>query len=498
MISIVVSTRKEDENFKLMLLKSVGLKDVQLLIYENNGEKSLTEVYNQGLRDSIYNINVFVHDDVILDNGWGKKLIEHYQKSSYGLLGVAGSRELADGKWWSNKSSTYGVVRHTDEIKTWTSEFSRNLGNSIQEVCCVDGVFFSVMKSRLKTGFDESYKGFHFYDISFCVSNFIQGVKIGVHTNILLTHKSIGETNETWETSRLQLVNQYKDYLPLEVELEVPYLDLKIRINEEPKLAIIIPTKNNVDELLLPCLESITAITHYSNYKIYIADTGSDESEKIKIKEYIFELNKCHKFIELIEYDYYNFSEINNDVVKNKIDSDTEIILFSNNDIEMVNDALSILVETYVNNKKDCGTVGCRLHYENGTIQHMGIIIQETKDKNIGITHKFLGWDFKNTMVLSPIVRTHGNTAAFMLVSKVLFEEIGGFNESYKECFEDVEFNLQCFLKGKKNFTNSNGVCYHYESQTRGQKVDKQDVALILEFIDGHEKIKETFYKLDK
>jgi len=497
MISILVSTRKEDENFKLMLLKSVGLRDAQLLIYENNGEKSLTEIYNQGLKDSIYDINVFVHDDVILDNGWGKKLLEHYQKSDYGVLGVAGSRELVDGRWWSNKSCTYGVVRHTNGEKTWTSEFSRNLGNSIQEVCCVDGVFFSVMKSRLKTGFDESYKGFHFYDISFCISNFLQGVKIGVHTNILLTHKSVGKTNEHWEESRIQLVNQYKDYLPLEVELEVPYLDLKIRINEEPKLAIIIPTKNNVDELLIPCLDSIIETTAYSNYIIYVADTGSNEIELSKLKNYISEVNVENEIIRLVEYDYYNFAKINNDVIKNKIDADTEILLLTNNDIEMVNDALSVLVETYVKNKKECGTVGCRLHYDNGTIQHMGIIIQETKDKNIGITHKFLGWDFKNTMVLSPIVRTHGNTAAFMLVSKVLFEEIGGFNESYKECFEDVEFNLQCFLKNKKNYTNSNGVCYHYESQTRGQKVDQEDVKLILDFIDGHEKIKNTFYQLD-
>jgi len=497
MISIVVSTRKEDENFRQMLLRSVGLKDVQLLIYENNNESSLTEIYNKGLKESINDIVVFCHDDIDLDGGWGKKIVEHYQKSDYGILGVAGSREIVNGCWWSNRSATYGVVRHCNSEKTWTSEFSRNLGNSIQEVCCVDGVFFSVMKSRIKTGFDESYKGFHFYDISFCVSNFTQGVKIGVHTNILLTHKSVGKTNETWEASRLQLVNQYKDYLPLEVELEVPYLDLKIRINEEPKLAIIIPTKNNVDELLIPCLDSIIETTTYSNYIIYVADTGSNEIELSKLKNYISEVNVENEIIRLIEYDYYNFAKINNDVIKNKIDADTEILLLTNNDIELVNDAISVLVETYVKNKKDCGTVGCRLHFENGTIQHMGMIIQETKDKNIGITHKFLGWDFKNALILNPIVHTHGNTAAFMLVSKKLFDEIGGFNETYKQCFEDVEFNLRCFLKGKKNYTNSNGVCYHYESQTRGNSVDKEDVDKILAFIDEHESIKNTFYKLD-
>ena len=114
MISIVVSTRKINENFNQMLLKSVGIKDIQLLIYENNGEYSLTEIYNKGLKESVNDTIVFCHDDVVLDNGWGKKLLTHYQKSEYGILGVAGSRELTDGRWWSNKATTYGVVRHTN------------------------------------------------------------------------------------------------------------------------------------------------------------------------------------------------------------------------------------------------------------------------------------------------------------------------------------------------------------------------------------------------
>ena len=189
LVSIVVSTRKIDENFKQMLCKTSGLKDIELLIYENNGEYSLTDIYNKGLSESKCDICVFAHDDIIMDFGWGKKLLEHYQKSEYGILGVAGSRELTDtGVWWSDKNKTYGRVKHTDGKKTWVSDFSRNLGNSIQEVVVIDGVFFSIMKSRTKTNFNEDYKGFHFYDITFCLDNYLKGVKIGVHSNIMLTH----------------------------------------------------------------------------------------------------------------------------------------------------------------------------------------------------------------------------------------------------------------------------------------------------------------------
>lgn len=497
MISIVVSTRKKDETFKQMLLKTVGLKDVQILMYENNGEYSLPQIYNQGLTNSVFDVVVFLHDDIIMNTqSWGKKLLDNYKNNpEYGILGVAGSRELVDGRWWSNRSTTYGIVSHTDGKKTWKSEFSRSLQNNIQEVVVVDGVFFSIDKSKIKKHFNEEYKGFHFYDISFCLENYLKGTKIGVHTNILLTHKSVGATNLQWEENRIQLLNSHKDNLPVKIDLDVTFIEPRIILNQQPKLAIIIPTKNNVDDLLIPCVNSIVENTFYQSYTIYIADTGSDSVEKSKISDFLTEKNQNEDIVELIEYDYYNFAKINNDVVKNKIPSDTELILFCNNDIEMINDAISIMVETYLKNKKDCGTVGCRLHYEDGSIQHMGMVIQTNNENNIDITHKFLGWDYKNTITQTSVVHTHGNTAAFMLMNKSLFENIGGFNEEYVECFEDVELNLQCFLKGKRNLTNSNAVCYHYESQTRGKKIDQNDVNKILGLIKSEEKIMKTLYK---
>jgi len=162
----------------------------------------------------------------------------------------------------------------------------------------------------------------------------------------------------------------------------------------------------------------------------------------------------------------------------------------------MLNDSISLLVETYIKNKKDCGTVGCRLHYEDGTLQHLGMIITENKEGMVGVSHRFLGWDYKNTLITQTRQQTHGNTGAFMLINKNLFESCGCFNEEYVECFEDVELNLKCYLKGKKNITNSNAVCYHLESQTRGKSVNKDDVTRILTLINSEGKIKKTTYKI--
>ena len=101
-----------------------------------------------------------------------------------------------------------------------------------------------------------------------------------------------------------------------------------------------------------------------------IADTGSNEDNKNKIKEFI-KNKKCR----LVEYDYYHFSEINNEVVENHLDDSTTLLLFCNDDIELLNDAVSEMVSVYHKNKKVCGTIGARLHFGDNTVQHDGVFL---------------------------------------------------------------------------------------------------------------------------
>jgi GT2 family glycosyltransferase len=496
MISLVCSTREISPNYEKMIRKSSGLKtdELEILIYVNNGEFSLTQIYNKGLNDAKNDIIVFAHDDIeILSKEWGKKLIKHYNNTDYAILGVAGTKFLDQtGVWWNNKESMYGKVYHTDGYKSWASEYSYNFGDKIKEAVTVDGVFFSCDRARIKKNFDEYYTGFHFYDISFCFENFLEDVKVGVHFDISIKHQSVGEVNDQWNENRLKFIDKEKDNLPQTSCIEVKYINKKVVINDQKKLAIVIPTKNKVDELLIPCIDSIINNTIYENYTIYVADTGSNSSEIEKIEDHADIVNRYRDVVKLIKYDYYNFAKINNDVVKEHIDKDTELILFCNNDIEMINDAISIMIEEYDKEPK-VGTVGCRLHLENGSIQHLGISLEKNKNNELKFVNKFTNWDYDNVRLPRSKTYTHGNTGAFMLVSKKLFQEIGGFNEGYSECFEDVEFNLECLLKKKLNVTLNDAVCYHYETQTRERKTESVDVDRLLSFINDHENLKNTF-----
>lgn len=242
------------------------------------------------------------------------------------------------------------------------------------------------------------------------------------------------------------------------------------------KLAIIVPMKGKV-ELLMGLINSISYHSKYdrSLMKIYIADTGSSPQEKKIVNEY---LKRMHDYDGIqsifIEYNYYNFAKINNDVVKNHVDEDTDLLLLCNNDVELINDAISMVVDKYADG---IGTVGARLMYKNNLVQHCGMLI-----KNGGVTHFLLKKPFDKKYE-GTICNSYGNTGAFMLTSKKLWEDIGGLNERYKVCFEDVEYNLECLVNRKlKCLTLCDAVCFHYESLTRGRGIDKGDYGILSSF----------------
>tara|TARA_R110002051_G_scaffold325787_1_gene431303 strand:+ start:985 stop:2532 length:1548 start_codon:yes stop_codon:yes gene_type:complete len=468
MISVVYCTKEDYPEHIEHIKKTCGVKDVEIIQYINKGE-SLTKFYNQGLKKTKNDIVVFCHDDIIFNTkNWGKKLINHFKNTDFGVLGVAGTTSMpSTGKWWEEPNKMMGQVKHSHEGKSWDSVYCPSFGDKILHSLLVDGLFFVVHKQRIKNTFNEEFGGFHFYEIDFCISNHLKGVKLGVMSNIRITHKSIGMTNEEWENNRRQFVKKYTYNLPLSMEPSILSENKKIKLKKTPRVGVVIPTKGNV-HLLTKCIKSFLVQDSYPNIKVFIADTGSSQLEKDEIKKFIEE-NKNHIELELIEYDYYNFASINNDVVFNHVNEDVELILFSNNDIELLNNSISQMVNVF-NTKKNVGTVGIRLHFGDGTIQHSGVMAFVDQQHNIRITHHGLGSYFNYHQRTKEVF---GNTAAFMMIRKTIFKTLGGFNENYNECFEDVELNIKCLNKRLKNYFVGESVAYHYESQTRKKDPNK-------------------------
>ena len=217
-ISVVISTRKIDDNYLKHVEKMFSHPKTEVNIYENDGVSSLTEIYNIGLKESKNEIVVFMHDDLILEtSNMTPKIVKLFEKhSEYGIIGIAGTDKLTSGRWWDNRENMFGVVGHIHEGKRHVNHYSKGVFNDVlKDVVVVDGLFFAVHKGRIKKGFNEQFKGFHFYDISFCIENFLEGVKIGLTTKLGVTHKSIGMVNKQWEKNKLFFEALFEKQLPL-------------------------------------------------------------------------------------------------------------------------------------------------------------------------------------------------------------------------------------------------------------------------------------------
>ena len=228
-VLVVYSTNKsEDDDIKYQkhISDTIGCKHYIDRTW-NFGEFSLPQVYNKALRnlregryDKLNGENtiiVFMHDDLIFKTrSWGLLLLNHYfQNPNFDIIGLAGSTYMpATGRWWDDRSKMVGIVEHTDGYKEWVSEYSPPFWG-VREVVLIDGLFMSCNPKTIENDFDEDFKGFHLYDLSWVIPNYLDGCNIGVISNIRVLHKSVGATNQEWDMNRMLFVDKYKPELPI-------------------------------------------------------------------------------------------------------------------------------------------------------------------------------------------------------------------------------------------------------------------------------------------
>jgi len=231
-LSVIFSSHlseRENADFIEHVKETAGNVDLYVHCIVNKRQYSLTEAYNMGWKviDEMGRgdgIIVFCHNDMIYrTKNWGKILLLLFRVNKYSIIGIAGTTELnAHGCWWltaegkeMNFPKMVGRVWHTDGNKEWESVY-KNVGG-VTEVVVIDGLFIAVDGSAKPERFDEDFKGFHYYDLSFAFNNYLEGHNIGVTDRISVMHRSVGRTNEEWENNRMQFANKFKDELPVQL-----------------------------------------------------------------------------------------------------------------------------------------------------------------------------------------------------------------------------------------------------------------------------------------
>jgi len=287
-ISVVYSSQLgeiEDQKFENMLNETSGLPidQIEILRFENFNQFSLTEVYNIGLKESKHPIVLFIHNDTrFVKEGWGTIILDKFNTSDYGILGLTGTNKITkdqQGKRFSDGEYTYaGFVYHPDGLGGMEEVWQSNRLSFIVPAVAIDGVFMAAAKERIVMGFDEDFKSFHFYDFSFCIRNFEKGVKIGIISDfsIALYCNLKSDFGAEWHKDLLLFASKYKENYSADVLIDIPETGFDIKnLPEQNRIHIIIPTKNKID-LLFQCLESIFEKTVYPRYDVWIADTGSN------------------------------------------------------------------------------------------------------------------------------------------------------------------------------------------------------------------------------
>lgn len=236
---------------------------------------------------------------------------------------------------------------------------------------------------------------------------------------------------------------------------------IKYEIIGNPKISIIIPNKDHLDDLKR-CITSITEKSTYDNYEIIVVENNSVTDE---IFAYYEELKK-NPDIHIVTYEGdFNYSAINN---LGERHATGEYVLLLNNDTQVI--TLDWMEELLMYaQRSDVGAVGAKLYYEDNTIQHAGVVLGLGAHRTAGHSHYRVSSNNLGYMGrLCYAQDVMAVTGACLMMRRSLFEELGGLDESFAVSLNDVDLCIRAWKAGYLNVFTPFAELYHYESVSRG------------------------------
>jgi hypothetical protein len=240
MISIIISSARPQllQQAKANIANTIGVP-FELLTYNNgNAEKGICEIYNQGARDAQYSILCYMHEDLeIKTQNWGNLVLDIFNAHhDLGVVGVAGSsyKSYAPAAWnptpGDNTFVSCNYIQSFKQKNVASVHYESNIAAArTAEVICVDGMWFCTPKHvALLHPFDQVLlKGFHCYDIDYCLSLFGK-YKVFVTSDVLLEHFSEGHYDCSWLQDTLSIHEKWQQKLPLSLAESSAKAKLKV------------------------------------------------------------------------------------------------------------------------------------------------------------------------------------------------------------------------------------------------------------------------------
>jgi GT2 family glycosyltransferase len=230
-----------------------------------------------------------------------------------------------------------------------------------------------------------------------------------------------------------------------------------------PTVSIIIPTRDR-KELLAPCFESLNSCSedYPGEVELIVVDNDTTEPEAKALLTYIGVTSRSR----VVNFrGPFNWSALNNFAAEQ---AKGDVLIFLNNDTLVLSEGWCIELVSQAS-RQDVGAVGARLLYEDGTIQHAGVVV------GIGrglADHEGVGEMVADGGYLGRSRLQRGVSAvtgACLATRKVVFERLQGFDEvHFPVSFNDIDYCLKVREANLKVIYTPFATMYHYESKSRG------------------------------
>ncbi len=243
------------------------------------------------------------------------------------------------------------------------------------------------------------------------------------------------------------------------------------RRHGKPLVSIIIP-HYNLPDMLETCIKSVLENTQQIPFELIVVDNGSDNTTEEMIDKF-----DDYGVLYLRNRKNEGFARACN---RGAREAKGDYLVFLNNDTEVQLGWLRAMMRG-IDEEPDVGIVGARLLFPNRTIQHTGIAISS----DLLPAHIYSNAPANLPNVLKRRFY-QAVTAACMLVKRELFLNLNGFDEKYKNGFEDVDFCLRSRQKNFRVLYEPEAVVIHHSEQTPGRKEhDVENAHLFLDRWSG-------------
>ena len=223
-----------------------------------------------------------------------------------------------------------------------------------------------------------------------------------------------------------------------------------------PRVSIIIPLFNQV-RYTIQCLESIKENTTVS-YEIILVDNGSTDQTA-------YLTNRLKNVTVLTNEKNLGYAHANNQGAQR---ARGNYLLFLNNDTVVRKRWLDHLL-TSIESNETAGAVGPKLIFFNGRLQAAGC--------GLNYDGRFYGrgeGDLPNRHPYNQRIETVALYGTCLLVKKMLFEEVDGFDESYSPAYhEDIDLCLKIKEKGYSLYYEPRSIVHH-KGFTSSRRQDRE------------------------